>query len=92
MATKQTSKADAGEEAATTKAGLPVAVTLDGLRKDYGKAEGERLYHEIALRGGFGDIRAQSFDYAPPLDLSGLKGDPLKAVEEVFASAQTAKE
>jgi hypothetical protein len=92
MAGKQDNQTSQVEEVPTTKTGLPVAVTLESLQKDYGKTEGERLYHEIAIQGGFGDMRSVSHDYSPALDLSGLKGEPLKAVESVFASAKAAKE
>lgn len=74
---------------ASTPQPLPVAVTLEGLQKQYGKAEGERLYHEIAVKGGFGNFRAVSHNYSPDLDLSGLKGGERKAVEEAWADANS---
>ncbi len=49
------------------------ALTLDGLKEEFGDEEGARMYAEAARAGGFGDWERDSTGHRPPLDLKGLR-------------------
>lgn len=92
MAGKQDGKNDEAAEQAT-KVGRPADGRLSSFKATYGPKEGERVFRAVSIAGGFGDLLAGSHEHVnPSIDLSGVKGDNLKAVEEVFASAKAAKE
>jgi hypothetical protein len=76
--------------------GMGKSVTLEGLQKEYGKKRGLNLYYDIALAGGFGDLRSAASGVTPPLDLTGLdmprNAEHKAAVEALFAAADKTSE
>lgn len=89
MATKKTAFKDRG------------AITLEGLKEEFGDAEGARLYGEAARAGGYGDP-AEDRGFAHDLDVKGLReaaaggstvaAEALARVEAVFAEPAPAEE
>lgn len=49
------------------------ALTLEGLKEEFGDEDGARLYAEAARAGGFFDPDHDKTGNRPPLDLKGLR-------------------
>ncbi|HKS27078.1 MAG TPA: hypothetical protein VJS44_04635 [Pyrinomonadaceae bacterium] len=62
------------------------AVTLEGLRDEFGKKEGERIYFEIARIGQFGPTANDPTNNTPALAITGLSKDKREEVQKLLAS------
>lgn len=68
---------------------LPHFVTLATLREKCDEAEARRVFREISLAGGWGDLLAQPDDASGhTLALAGLSDERVKVVKEIFAGAK----
>lgn len=69
------------------------ALTLEGLKEEFGAEEGARLYAEAARAGGFFDPDTDKTANRPPLDLTGLRRDAddkhPSATEKAKAATET---
>lgn len=61
------------------------AVTFEGLKKEFGAKDGERIYFEISRIGGHGVEPSAPIDFRPDLSLNMPK-DKRAEVEKVLAS------
>lgn len=71
--------------------GERLAVTLDGLKKEFGSSRGQKIYDEI--RGVLTEGRSNAFAtggvvYSPDLSLVGIKADMRARVDEVLAQKE----
>lgn len=68
---------------------LPDVVTVDALKEGYG-ADAARLYHEIALTGGFGDLRENNYiGGCPPLALRDLSDEIKGRIAQILVQKKT---
>lgn len=68
-----------------------LAVTLDGLKAEFGDKEGEEKYLKIAgIAGGsvFFNPKAEATNYRPPLGIAGLKGKNKESVAAILAAKE----